>query len=316
MHKMSDKKCQRTRVCVIGAGAAGLCAARHLSQYESLFVFDVYEKTCKVGGVWNYTDSVGFDDNGLPIHTSMYKHMRVADEFKDQTVLVLGGGPSGIDISIEVSQVAKQVVFCHRNSKPFVNLPQNIKQELNEIQSITETGVELKGGTHLEMDSIVLATGYHFDFSFLDKSCAINVNSNGRVEGIYLHLINQTYPSMAIWAIAMKVIPFPLYHQQVLLFMKSLTGELVLPSIEEMERDTQQDMSLRKSMGLSERHFHKMVANLFIDYSDKLATIANIKPFTPVFRQLHKDLEVFRNQDLVRPDGPYKRLIHRVTTLL
>ena len=74
----------------------------------------------------------------------------------------------------------------------------------------------------------------------------------------------------------------------------------MLPSIEEMERDTQQDMSLRKSMGLSERHFHKMVTNLFIDYSDKLATIANIKPFTPVFRQLHKDLEVFRNQDLVR----------------
>ncbi|CAG2119398.1 unnamed protein product [Medioppia subpectinata] len=63
------------RVCVIGAGAGGLCAARHLSQYHSLFTFDVYEKTTKVGGVWNYTDSVGLDINGLPIHTSLYKNM-------------------------------------------------------------------------------------------------------------------------------------------------------------------------------------------------------------------------------------------------
>ncbi|CAG2117386.1 unnamed protein product, partial [Medioppia subpectinata] len=389
---MSDHKDKRMRACVIGAGAAGLCAARHLSQYQSVFTFDVYEKTTKVGGVWNYTDSVGLDTNGLPIHTSLYRNMRtnipmeimefqdfasncetsfvshtrfnhqiisvsrsenvwkimvknittgeirehiydsvfvcngkfsipfipkdikglhtfkgqvlhthdyrVADGFEGEVVLVLGGGPSGVDISIEVSEVAKQVIFCHRNAEPFLNLSENIVQELSEIQEITETGVELKNGNQYKVNTILLATGYQSDLSFLDKSCAINVNNSGRVEGIYLHFINQTYPSMAIWAISRIPIPFPYYHIQVSLFMKCLTRELELPSIKEMESHTQQELSLRKSIGLSERHYNKISQSSY-DYCHTLTQMANIKPLSPVVNKLHDDIQEFRKQDII-----------------
>ncbi|XP_011502260.1 PREDICTED: flavin-containing monooxygenase FMO GS-OX-like 4 [Ceratosolen solmsi marchali] len=66
----------KTRVCVIGAGAAGLCAARHLAQNSKQFIFQVFEKASDVGGTWVYTDKIGFENNGLPIHTSMYKNLR------------------------------------------------------------------------------------------------------------------------------------------------------------------------------------------------------------------------------------------------
>ena len=40
------------RVCVIGAGAAGLCACRHLASDVSKFLPTVFEQTDTVGGTW------------------------------------------------------------------------------------------------------------------------------------------------------------------------------------------------------------------------------------------------------------------------
>ena len=67
---------RKRKVCVVGGGTGGLCAARHLSCYPNLFEFVVLEKTSNVGGTWNYTEKIGHDEHGLPIHTSMYKNMR------------------------------------------------------------------------------------------------------------------------------------------------------------------------------------------------------------------------------------------------
>lgn len=62
------------RIAVIGAGATGLCAARHsLAAGHQVVVF---EQTEDVGGTWVYTDRVGKDEYGLPIHSSMYRGLR------------------------------------------------------------------------------------------------------------------------------------------------------------------------------------------------------------------------------------------------
>lgn len=66
-----------SRVCVIGAGAAGLCAARHLIVDSSVSQVDVLEQAGQLGGTWVYTENTGYDDFGLPIHTSMYKSLRL-----------------------------------------------------------------------------------------------------------------------------------------------------------------------------------------------------------------------------------------------
>src|SRR5689334_22900706 len=66
----------RNRACIVGAGAAGLCAIRNLSRRESQFECHVYEKGSNIGGQWRYTDLIGLDQNGLAIHTSMYKNLR------------------------------------------------------------------------------------------------------------------------------------------------------------------------------------------------------------------------------------------------
>ncbi|XP_026213305.1 dimethylaniline monooxygenase [N-oxide-forming] 3 isoform X1 [Anabas testudineus] len=65
------------RVAVVGAGAAGLCAARHiLSRPNSFAPPVVFELTDKVGGTWCYDERVGTYDNGRPVHSSMYRDLR------------------------------------------------------------------------------------------------------------------------------------------------------------------------------------------------------------------------------------------------
>ncbi|XP_028843955.1 flavin-containing monooxygenase FMO GS-OX-like 4 [Denticeps clupeoides] len=67
----------RLRVAVIGAGAAGLCAARHLLARPDTFAPPVvYELTQNVGGTWVYEERVGHYDNGMPVFSSMYRDLK------------------------------------------------------------------------------------------------------------------------------------------------------------------------------------------------------------------------------------------------
>lgn len=59
------------KFCVIGAGAAGLCAIKNCLQ-QNLDVIG-FEQTNKIGGTWVYTDKIEKDEHGLDIHSSMYK---------------------------------------------------------------------------------------------------------------------------------------------------------------------------------------------------------------------------------------------------
>lgn len=63
-------------VAVIGAGAAGLCTARHLTSANSGFTCVVFEQTNSIGGAWVYTENTGNDKYGLPISSVMYKNLR------------------------------------------------------------------------------------------------------------------------------------------------------------------------------------------------------------------------------------------------
>lgn len=65
------------RVAVVGAGAAGLCAARHVLSRPDRFAPPVlYELSGCVGGTWCYEERAGTDERGQPVHSSMYRDLR------------------------------------------------------------------------------------------------------------------------------------------------------------------------------------------------------------------------------------------------
>lgn len=66
----------KMHIAVVGAGPAGLCAARHISAPNSGFSCVVFEMTSRNGGAWVYTENIGKDKYGLPIGSVMYKNLR------------------------------------------------------------------------------------------------------------------------------------------------------------------------------------------------------------------------------------------------
>lgn len=73
LHTGADAK---QRVCVVGAGMAGLAAIKLLRDHSHDFDAIAFEKNSDVGGLWIYTDSTDVDEHGLPVHSSMYKNLR------------------------------------------------------------------------------------------------------------------------------------------------------------------------------------------------------------------------------------------------
>lgn len=61
-------------IAVIGAGAAGIVSAKNA--HKDGHNVTVYEQTGEIGGIWVYTDEVGKDQYGVPIHTPMYQGLR------------------------------------------------------------------------------------------------------------------------------------------------------------------------------------------------------------------------------------------------
>ncbi|XP_076332501.1 uncharacterized protein LOC143237300 [Tachypleus tridentatus] len=390
------------RVGVIGAGAAGLVAARHLAAQSDLFNFVVYEQTGEVGGTWYYRDEVGTDEFGLPIHSSVYKNMRtnipknimafpdfpfpikenccfvhhtevhsylkdytkyfdvakfiqfhsyvqevrpvtnntgqilwnistknlvtkvikqqvfdaviicngrftkpkypdikgiesfpgwvlhshdyrVNDPFKGKGVVILGGGPSGIDISREVAEVAEQVLFSHNlDKKCREKVPQNFT-EICGISEINGSVVKFMNGHQFEADVLLLCTGYNFDYKFLHPKCNVSVR-NQRVVPLYKHLIHCEFPTMAIFGVQSLTLPFPLFHQQVLLFLKVLRGSVKLPSEKEMREDADADFNYRIQMGLPARYAHKMSNGLLWKYDDDISRLGGFPPIPKIVR--------------------------------
>lgn len=67
------------RVAVIGAGVAGLCAARELLREGHRVV--IFEKADRVGGAWIYdprieSDPLGIDPTRETVHSSLYRSLR------------------------------------------------------------------------------------------------------------------------------------------------------------------------------------------------------------------------------------------------
>ena len=130
----------------------------------------------------------------------------------------------------------------------------------------------------VEAEAVILATGYHYTFPFLAPECGVKVE-NRVVQPLYKHLISIVSPSLAFIGLPVQVLwkywkywkhwklnfslqsaPFPQFDlqvsavlqminlawwkkiawlNQVRYFVKTLLGDVKLPSPAEMEADTQ-----------------------------------------------------------------------------
>lgn len=221
-----------------------------------------------------------------------------ASQFTNQRVLVIGGSHSGVDIANQIASVATHVsvslktnVQNHFDGSVKATFDQvahiiaskdsviNNIDKLNRcgrVQSIDINTKQVKfiDGTVHTYDSIICATGYKYQFDFLDDTVKPNVIDN-RIEYMYQHLFDaaHTYDgSLAFPGITVRIVPFPMAEVQANIIALVLLQRIKLPSKHQM---IDWCNALYDSMKLQNRperfthfvQFHQYVQSL-IDWMD------------------------------------------------
>merc|ERR1711956_98283 len=120
-------------------------------------------------------------------------------------------------------------------------MPSNFEQKRGITEVVGSCKLQLSDGTSIgDVDVILFCTGYHYSFPFLDATCHPKVE-NRIVWPLYKHMISIDHPSLCFIGIPIQICPFPQFDIQVQFFVKSLTGEMLLPAKEAMLEDSEQE---------------------------------------------------------------------------
>lgn len=93
--------------------------------------------------------------NGHKCHSNEY---RQPDRYEDETVLIIGCGPSGKDILYEVATKAKKVIFSHNRDTSHHVLPSNVIQ-VGNVKCFTEKAVQFVGDVEHQVSCVLFCTG-------------------------------------------------------------------------------------------------------------------------------------------------------------
>lgn len=232
---------------------------------------------------------------GASLHSHDY---RTPDAFKDKHVVVIGAGPSGMDLCLEVAlSGAASVVLSHHWPEPITTrFPDNVRQA-GDVVKVSERSVQFADGSTGPADVLFYCTGYLYSFPFLSEECRVRVEDN-HVQPLYKHLVHIDHPTMALVGLPFYVCANSLFDLQARVFLRTLKGEVVLPGREEMLADTQHEMQRRRALGMKNRQAH-MMGPMQGDYYSELAALGNLESLPAVLTKLHNESSQRFLEDLV-----------------
>ena len=236
---------------------------------------------------------------GTVIHSHDYRRPEL---FQDMDVVVFGGGMSGSDISLDLSDKAKRIYFSHRNPLfKHTEFPSNIEQ-VPPIFKITDDGlVQFTDGRTQRADAILLCTGYRYSFPFLSPECHVTVDLEGkRVNSLYMGVFHPEHPSLSFVGVQTYVLPFPIFAIQAQCIMAVLSGKAKLPSREEMEKVIIHEREKLEFAGLPAKEEHKLGPKRR-SYAAALAKLAGCPSVDPVLDDIF---------DYLKSSAIYKNRMH------
>ncbi|XP_059318259.1 flavin-containing monooxygenase FMO GS-OX5-like isoform X1 [Lycium ferocissimum] len=230
---------------------------------------------------------------GKHIHSHNY---RVPEPFKDQIVVVIGGGPSGLDISRDIATVAKQV---HLSRKPSEIGFSNLDSYANlwnhsQIDHVDESGeVTFLDGSSIHADIILHCTGYKYDFPFLETDGIVSADEDGSVGPLYKHVFPpKLSPWLSFVGIPYQTIIFLMLEVQAKWIAKVLSGKVLLPSEEEMLADVEDHNRQLEEAGIPKRHTHRLNFHE-VKYMDWVAAQVGLPPVDAGIKEMHSSIYKF-----------------------
>ncbi|KAI8333993.1 hypothetical protein BC941DRAFT_433548 [Chlamydoabsidia padenii] len=154
------------------------------------------------------------------IHSREY---RIPDDYKNQTVLVIGSGSSGLDIVRETSKVAKKVYHCVRTDNK-----QSLQAHALDAANVERVGLVqqiLADGSidcdkKLKVDQVIFATGYLYSFPFFPFEQDNLITDGQSVEHLHDFIFYTKNPTLAFIGLPIRIVPLPLSQSQATLIAR------------------------------------------------------------------------------------------------
>lgn len=243
---------------------------------------------------------------GKVFHSHSYRH---PETFANKSVVVLGAGASGVDISIELAQVHAQlckVILSH--NKPSLAFPLHLGiQQATPVVGVSDDGsLHFQDGSVTKADVLLLCTGYNFNFPFLCPSELGLEIQDHIVTPLYKFLLPPAFPSIFFIGICKIISPFIHFHCQVQFALAVLEGSVKLPNQEEMEKEAQGEMQRKLENGVQVKHLLNMDSEQW-GYNLELARMGRFTPLNPVIQSLYEEVgRQRRKQPLTYKQMNYK----------
>ncbi|XP_072929957.1 senecionine N-oxygenase-like isoform X2 [Epargyreus clarus] len=214
---------------------------------------------------------------GTIIHSHDY---REPDPYTGRRVLVVGAGPSGMDISIDVAYVSSKLIHSHHSKVHFrTRFPDHFIRK-PDIKEYNETGVYFVDGSYEEIDDVIYCTGYEYDYPFLDESCGLTIKPQSVVP-LYKYMVNINEPSMVLIGLIVRACLVVAIDAQARYATALIKGNFTLPSKEEMLEDWQRRAEIVYSKGRPISDIH-LLAEKEDKYYDALTQESGIERVPPV----------------------------------
>ncbi|KAI8476836.1 MAG: FAD/NAD(P)-binding domain-containing protein [Monoraphidium minutum] len=240
---------------------------------------------------------------GLQMHSHNYRRGWAGgrdrwrpDQFAGQVVAVVGASNSGEDLCREIAGAAARVVICARSWKnaawgadgsPF-GPRANIERRGMISRLRPDGGAEFESGAPVAaVDAVVYATGYRYEFPFLEGAAAADADADAGAAGgrllstagqrvcpLYRHMFApHLAPTLAFIGLPWKVVPFPMFELQSRLVARLMSGAAALPSAQEMAADAEAFYARLAAEGVPQRWTHMMGDQQWA-YNEWLADVA------------------------------------------
>ena len=115
-----------------------------------------------------------------------------------------------------------------------------IQPHRTSIEHYTETGIKLADGSHLDVDLLILATGWKTDFSFIDVDSWQSLQPGDDGFYLYRHMLHPATPGLVFVGRAASISSILTYCLQAHWLSRLLKGELELPDSDAMLRNIEE----------------------------------------------------------------------------
>ncbi|KAJ1287382.1 hypothetical protein BS78_02G006000 [Paspalum vaginatum] len=196
------------------------------------------------------------------LHSHSY---RIPDSFDGEVVVVVGFHVSGMDIALELSEVAREVHVSVKSTEAVspgafkaLSRHHNLHLHLHlQVDRLVDDGqVVFADGSCVVADSIIYCTGYDYSFPFLDTGGLVTVDDN-RVGPLFEHTFPPALaPSLSFVGLPRLVMLPRFFQAQARWVAQVLSGRRSLPSPEEMTRSAEEYNRAREAAGVPRRLSH------------------------------------------------------------